>query len=201
MGKTDALSPNAVGLTGDPVAAFIFDSQCQWFAVVTKSHHEKRVAQQYAERQIEHFLPLYQSVRHWTNYRKVTLELPLFPNYLFVRITRQERLRALTVSGVLSMIGRGNEPTPLPDFEIDLLRSGLHLRSFEPYPHLAIGAKARIKAGALAGMEGIVLRKKNSFRVVLTVDLIMQSFAVEVDASELEPPAEIPAVDPRKTNL
>lgn len=183
----DKLSLEAVVLTGDRVVPFLGDSPRQWFAVVTRSHHEKRVAQQYTERQIDHFLPLYRTVHHWTNYRKVTLELPLFPNYMFVHITRQERLRALMVSGVLSIVGRGNEPTPLPDFEIDLLRTGLHQRNFEPYPHLATGAKARITSGALAGMEGIVLHKNNSFRVVLTVELIEQSFAVEVDACELEP--------------
>ncbi len=162
------------------------DVQRHWFAVFTKSHHEKRVGQFYQERQVEYFLPLYQTVHHWTNRRNVTLSLPLFPCYIFVHITRLERVRALDIPGVLSIVGSRQEPTPLLDLEIDSLRSELHLRRFQPYPHLTTGARVRIKSGALAGMEGIVLRQKNSFRVVLTVNLIMQSVAVEVDAGELE---------------
>ena len=160
--------------------------QRHWFVVFTKTHHEKRVAQYLAEREVEHFLPLYQTVRHWTNRRKVTLDLPLFPGYIFVRIGRLERVRTLEVPGVFSIVSSGREPAPLPDFEIDSLRSELHLRSFEPYPHLATGGRVRIRSGALAGMEGVVVRRKNSTHVVLTLDLIMKSVLVNVDAHELE---------------
>ena len=159
-----------------------------WFAVYTSSRHEKRVQQHLSQRGIEHFLPLYRSQRKWSDGSRVTLDLPLFPGYIFVSIRRFERVRVLEVPGVLAIVGgTGREPAPLPETEMSVLRSGLHLRHVEPHPFLTAGQKVRIRAGALAGMEGIVVRMKNSLRVVLTMDLILQSIAVEVDARELEP--------------
>jgi transcription antitermination factor NusG len=168
-------------------ASLIGDLPQFWYAVFTRSNHEKRVAGYCATRQIEHFLPLYHVVHNWTNNRKAALDLPLFPGYLFVRMAPRERLQVLGAPGALCLVGRGNAPTPLPDFEIESLRNSLQQRSFEPHPYLAVGARVRIRKGSLAGMEGVVVRKKNSVRVVLTLDLIMQSVAVEVDDSELEP--------------
>ncbi len=160
----------------------------KWFAVYTNSRHEKRVDQHLSMRQIEHYLPLYRAQRKWSNGLKVTLELPLFPGYIFVRIQRTERVRVLEVPGVLAVVGgTGGEPAPLPEADIEALRFGLPLRRVEPHPLLKVGQRARICSGAFAGMEGVVVRKKNSFRVVLTMDTIMQSFAVEVDSKELEP--------------
>lgn len=160
----------------------------KWFAVYTNSRHEKRVAQQLSMRQIEHYLPLYHVQRKWSNGLRVTLDLPLFPGYIFVRIQRMQRVRVLEVPGVLAIVGgTGGEPAALPEDDIEALRSGLPLRRVEPHPLLNVGQRARIRSGAFAGMEGVVVRKKNSFRVVLTLDAIMQSFAVEVDGKELEP--------------
>jgi transcription antitermination factor NusG len=178
-------------VSGDvPAGSSVFtpsaDEERNWFAIFTRSHHEKRVAQYYIERQIEHFLPLYRAVHQWTNYRRVNLELPLFPNYVFVRICRRERVRALEVPGALYFVSQSNMPAPLPGPEIECLRAGLHLRSFAPHPYLAAGAKVRVKTGALAGVEGVVLRNKSSCRVVLTISLIMRSVAVEVEAGDLE---------------
>ncbi|MGA2634491.1 MAG: UpxY family transcription antiterminator [Terracidiphilus sp.] len=167
-------------------------SESNWFAVYTASRHEKRVAQHLTQREIEFYLPLYRSARKWRDGSKVTLELPLFPGYLFVHIKRSERVRVLNVPGALAVVGgMGREPVPLPEETIDALRAGLHLRAAEPYPLLTVGQRARIRAGALVGMEGVVVRKKNGFRVVLTLEHIMQSIAVEVAAEDLEPmPAE-----------
>jgi transcription antitermination factor NusG len=159
-----------------------------WFAVYTNARHEKRVEQHLTIRQIEHYLPLYHVKRKWNNGLRVTLELPLFPGYIFVRIQRMQRVRVLEVPGVLAIVGgTGGEPACLPEADIEALRSGLPLRRVEPHPLLKVGQRARISSGAFAGMEGVVVRKKNSFRVVLTLDSIMQSFAVEVDGNELEP--------------
>ena len=158
-----------------------------WFAVFTSSRHEKRVSQHFTQQRIESFLPLYSEIHRWTNRRKVSVQLPLFPNYVFVRIASRQRGRVLQVPGVLSIVGRGYEPTPLPDFEVEALRSGLHLRNFEPHPYLVVGERVRIKKGPLEGMEGFLLRKKNNLRVVLTVASIKQSVAVEVDAGDVEP--------------
>jgi transcription antitermination factor NusG len=162
------------------------EQQRNWFAVFTRSHHEKRVAQYYAEREIEHLLPVSRVMRQWSHYRKVTVELPLFPNYLFVHISRRERTRALEVPGVLSLVGQNGVPAPLLEVEIESLRETLQVQNCAPHPYLVVGAKVRINKGALAGRAGIVLRHKNRCRVVLTLSLIMRSFAVEVDAADLD---------------
>ena len=160
----------------------------KWFAVYTSSRHEKRVAQHLRQREIEFYLPLYRKESKWSDGSRVMLELPLFPGYIFVRIQRTERVRVLAVPGALAVVGgTGREPAPLPDEAIDALRSGLHLRPIEPHPLLTVGQRARIRYGALSGMEGVVVRYKNRFRVILTLEHIMQSVAVEVDASDLEP--------------
>jgi transcription antitermination factor NusG len=162
--------------------------ESKWFAVYTVSRHEKRVAQHLSHRQIEFYLPLYKSERKWSDGSRVTLDLPLFPGYLFVHIKRTERTQVLSVPGTLAVVGgTGREPAPLPDAAIDALRTGLHLRRAEPHPLLTVGQRARIRSGALAGMEGIVVRRKNSCRVILTLDHIQRSIAVEVDGDDLEP--------------
>lgn len=159
-----------------------------WFALYTSARHEKRVAQHLSHRQIECFLPLYHSHRKWSDGSKITLELPLFPGYLFTRIQRNERGSVLAVPGVLSVVGgTGGEPAQLPEATIDALKTGLSLRAVQPHPLVTVGQKVRIRSGALAGLEGIVVRNKNSFRVVMTLERIMQSYAVEVDLEDLEP--------------
>jgi transcription antitermination factor NusG len=159
----------------------------KWFAVYTVSRHEKRVQQHLNERDVEHYLPLYRSQRKWSDGSRVTLDLPLFPGYLFVNIKRNERMRVLGVPGVLAIVGGvGRESASLPDAEIKALRSGLHLRHAEPHCLMTIGQRARIRLGAFAGMTGVVVRMKGSLRVVLTLDMIMRSIAVEVDARELD---------------
>ena len=160
--------------------------QPRWYAVYTSPRHEKRVSRQFAEQRIENFLPLYRTVRQY-DHSRVPLELPLFPNYLFVHIAKPERGAVLGVPGVLSIVGSGREAQPLPDAEIEALRSGLHLRKFEPHLYLIVGQRVRIIAGPLNGLEGVLLRKKNSLRVVLSVQEIMRSFAVEVGADEVQP--------------
>jgi transcription antitermination factor NusG len=159
-----------------------------WFAVYTNARHEKRVAEYFGQRQIEYFLPLYHVLHKWKNGCNAKLELPLFPGYIFVRIQPHKRVPVLEVPGVLSIVGgAGCNPAPLADSEMDVLRAGLSVRRAEPHPLLAIGQRVRIRSGALAGLEGIVLRRKGGFRVVLTLTLTMQSVAVEVNGEELEP--------------
>jgi transcription antitermination factor NusG len=159
----------------------------QWFAVYTTPRHEKHVSEIFAERQIETFLPLYRTNRQWQKSRPVVLELPLFPTYVFVRIARQSRSIVLGTPGVLSIVGSSKEAWPLPDLEIDALRSGLLERKIEPHPYLVVGERVRIKTGMMAGVEGVLVRKKNEFRVVLSLEMIMRSVAVEVDADDVEP--------------
>ena len=159
----------------------------KWVALYTTPRHEKRVAQHLASRGIEYFLPLYRSVRKWAHSSSVILELPLFPNYVFVHITRREKERVLEIPGIISIVTFGRELAELPEPEIEALRSSVHLCRVEPHPYLVVGERVRIKVGLLIGMEGVLIRQKNTTRVVLTLDLIRQSIAVEVDADDLEP--------------
>ena len=168
------------------------DNLPRWFAVYTTPRHEKHISEILAERQIETFLPLYKTTRQWQKSRPVVLELPLFPTYVFVRIARQARGSVLGMPGVLSIVGSSKESWPLPDFEIDALRSGLLERKIEPHPYLVVGERVRIMAGVMAGVEGVLVRKKNDLRVVLSLDTIMRSVAVEVNADDIEPAATTP---------
>jgi transcriptional antiterminator NusG len=176
------------------------ESSVHWFAAYTNSHHEKRVAWQLAEREMESFLPLYPASHRWKNRCERQLELPLFPNYVFVQIDPRDRVRVLAVPGVLSLVGFGRILAPLPDFEIEALRAGIAQRKIEPHPHLVIGERVRIKAGSMTGWEGVLIRKKSNFRVVLTLDAIMQSIAVEVDGDDLEPATPSSACLPPASN-
>ena len=160
----------------------------KWFAVYTSCRHEKRVAQHFNEREINHYLPLYSAQRKWRDGSRVTLDLPLFPCYIFVHIETLERVRVLNVPGALAVVcGTGHEPAPLPDSAIEALRWGQEQRSVEPHPFLTSGQQVRIRSGAFVGMKGIVVRKKSGLRVVLTLQQIMQSIAIEVDEGDLEP--------------
>lgn len=158
-----------------------------WFAAYTISRHEKRVTQHLVQRQIEHFLPLYRVQHKWKDGSRVALDLPLFPGYVFVRIDPNGRGGVLAIPGVVSIIGTASQPAPLPDHEVEALRSGLDPMRVEPHPLLTAGQRVRIRKGALSGLEGIVLRRKSGYRVVLTLDLLMQSIAIEVDGEDVEP--------------
>jgi transcription antitermination factor NusG len=158
----------------------------RWYALHTYSRHEKRVHQDLGVRAIESFLPLYETVHRWKNGCKVRVELPLFPGYLFVRIDPRERFKALNIPGAISIVGSLNGPWPLPDAEILCLRSSLQSCKFEPHPYLTVGQKVRIKSGPLADMTGFLVRQSGGLRVVLSVDLIQQAAAVEVNVDDVE---------------
>jgi transcription antitermination factor NusG len=158
----------------------------QWHVVYTSANHEKRVSQQLQERSVQHFLPLYESVRSWKD-RRVKLQLPLFPGYVFVRLSSWERPKVLQVHGIARLVGFNGQPAVLADEEIEALRTyTMTSLGVEPHPYLRVGRRVRIRRGTLAGMEGILVRRKNTLRVVLSVELIMRSVSVEVDANDLE---------------
>jgi transcription antitermination factor NusG len=157
-----------------------------WYAAYTCARHEKRVAAQLAKRAVEHFLPLYPSVRRWKD-RRVRLALPLFPGYVFVRLALQDRLQVLQIPSLVRLIGFGGLPTALSDEEVEILRSSLDDQLHaEPHPFLTVGRRVRIVRGPLAGLEGILRRKKNNFRLVVSVELIRRAFAVDVDAADVQ---------------
>src|SRR5258707_5091799 len=140
-----------------------------WYVAHTSANHEKRVTQQLLERSVENFLPLYDSVRRWKD-RRMQVQLPLFPGYVFVRLPLRDRLKVLQVPGVARLISFNGQPAALPDNEIEALRAGLATRlRAEPHPYLTVGRRVRVKHGPLEGVEGILIRKKNACRVVLSL--------------------------------
>src|SRR5262249_5105360 len=142
-----------------------------WYAAYTCANHERRVAAELDARGIEHFLPLYGSARRWKD-RRVQLDLPLFPGYVFIRLPLWERLRVLQISSVVRLVGFGGLPVALPDEEMALMRLGLSQSgSVEPHPFLTLGRRVRITVGPFAGLEGVLKRKKGSLRVVISLEL------------------------------
>lgn len=159
----------------------------QWYAAYTRANHERSVATQLAQRAISHYLPVYESVRRWKD-RKKLLELPLFPGYVFVHVPPRERLRVVQVHGLVRLVGFGGQPIALPEGEVAAIRACLKQKCrIEPHPFLRTGQRVRIVRGALEGTEGILVRKKGMFRLILSVGLILRSVAVEVDSSDVEP--------------
>jgi len=144
------------------------------------------VAEQLGVRSVEHFVPLYESVRRWKD-RRVTLELPLFPGYVFVHFALRERLRVLEIPGLVRLVGFNGQAAALPDEEMEILRSGLRqsLRA-EPHPFLTVGRRVRIVGGPFTGLEGVLKKKKSSLRVVVTLELIQRSVAVDVDVADVQ---------------
>lgn len=159
--------------------------QPHWYALYTCARHEKRVAAELDARTVEHFLPLYSSVRRWKD-RRVTLDLPLFPGYVFVRLALRDRLRVVQSPSVVRLVGFNGLPTTLPDTEMEIMRSGLSERlRAEPHPFLTAGRRVRIVRGPLESMEGIIVRRKNRVRFVISLELIQRSVAVEVEDADL----------------
>jgi transcription antitermination factor NusG len=158
-----------------------------WHAAYTHARHEKKVAQQLAERGIDYFLPVYHSVRRWKDRRK-ELDLVLFPGYLFVKLAHAQRLRVLQLPGIVRFVSFNGQPAALPANDIEALRNGLlqGVRA-EHHPYLTVGRKVKVVHGPLAGAQGILLRTKPNCRIVISIDAIMRSVAVEIDEADVMP--------------
>jgi transcription antitermination factor NusG len=160
----------------------------KWYVLFVRSNQEKRVVQHLDSRAVEHFLPLWKSVRQWQQ-RKVKLMTPLFPGYVFVRLSLADRLKALLVPNVVNFVGAKNTPAIIADQEIKWIRKGVEHGNVEPHPysmhHLKAGDAVMIQSGAMTGMEGTLIRMQNSTRVLVQVDAIARAFIVEVDACDL----------------
>jgi transcription antitermination factor NusG len=158
-----------------------------WCAVYTRHQHERTVEEALTGKGFEVLLPLYKSARHWNDRNKV-LMLPLFPCYVFVRGGVTRRLAVLATPGVHMILKCGDLVATVPDEEIDAIRKTVNgPGKVEPHPFLKCGEWARIKRGPMQGIKGILVRKKNFCRLVLSVDMVSQSIAVEVDAADVEP--------------
>lgn len=160
----------------------------RWYAVRTRSRHEKKVHAQLADRPgIDAFLPLRERRSRWKD-RIRRIQEPLFPGYCFARFRHPDRLRVLKAVGVVGLVGPSGEPEPIPDSEIEAIRTVAGSRlGYELFPFLAEGMAVEVMRGPLMGVRGRLLRKDREFRVVLSVTLIRQSVAVEIDAADVTP--------------
>lgn len=159
----------------------------QWYAIYTRSRHEKHVRKQCDLRSIESFLPLYEAVHRWKD-RRMRVHVPLFPGYVFVRIPLNSRRDVLQIPGVVCLVGFNGQPRALHEEEIETLQKGLSSGiCATPHPYLTTGRRVRIKTGPLAGLEGLLLRRKGELRVVLSIELLNRSIAVDVNLGNLEP--------------
>jgi transcription antitermination factor NusG len=159
-------------------------ADARWLAAFTQCHHENRVARQLKARGVEYFLPSYERVSQWRD-RRVKLQQALFPGYLFVRINGAEKKHVLEARGVVSLVGSPGRPTEIQPEEIAKIQLALKTCVVEPIEYLKIGERVRIEGGPLSGLSGILYRKCNKLRVVISVDAIMRSFLVEVDTAHL----------------
>jgi transcription antitermination factor NusG len=186
MSETTAIPFSTANQHSD-MAVLLEHVEPRWYAAYTCANHEKPVAAELDARGVEHFVPLYSSLRRWKD-RSVRLDLPLFPGYVFVRLPLIERLRVLQIPSVVRLVGFGGMPAALPEEQVEILRAGLAERLHaEPHPFLTVGRRMRIVSGPLAGLEGVLRRKKSNFRFVLSIELIRRSLSVEVNAAEVQP--------------
>ena len=159
--------------------------EAKWYVLFVRSNQEKQVARHLSARAIEHFLPTYERLSQWRD-RKVKLLRPLFPGYVFIRLPLAERLKALLVPNVVNLVGTPNSPSVVSDEEIEWVKRGVVHGKAEPHSLLKAGDAVMIKAGALAGLEGILIRTQNSTRVLIQLNSISRAFTVEVDCNWVE---------------
>src|ERR1700722_7149617 len=157
-----------------------------WYALYTRHQHEKMVHQILTNKGFDTFLPLYSTTHNWKD-RTKALSLPLFPCYVFLKGGIERRLQILTTPGIYGLVSSAGQPAAIPDIEIDAIRrvveSGVRV---EAHPYLKCGNWVRVKCGPLTGIEGILVRKKNIARLVLSVEILGTAASIEVEAFQVE---------------
>lgn len=159
-----------------------------WYALYTRSNFERRVAVELAAKSLENYLPAFQQLHQWKD-RKKWVDVPVFPGYVFARFrdTEKTRLKVLRTAGTVRILGQADRIEPIPDAEIESVRR--LLKSDVPcfaHPFLREGAWVRVKRGALKGLEGLLVRVKSQTRLVLSISLLSQSVATEIDVADVE---------------
>jgi transcription antitermination factor NusG len=161
-------------------------SESPWYAIYTRHQHEKMVAQILTSKGFNTFLPLYATTHKWKD-RTKALSLPLFPCYVFLKGDIERRLQIVTTPGIFGLVSSGGQPAAIPNVQIEaiqrVIESGTHV---EAHPFLKCGNRVRVKCGPLAGIEGILVRKKSVSRLVLTVEILGTAAAIEVSAFQVE---------------
>ena len=165
----------------------LLDQAC-WYAVRTRSRHEKLVARQLENQGIESFLPVVAQTHNWSDRRK-QVETPLFSGYAFLRMihSSEDRVRVLRTQGVVSFVGIHGTGIPIPDHQIEDIKTLLASRiSYEERPFLRIGQRVRVKGGALDGIQGILVAENGDRSLVISVEPIQRSLCVRVAGYEVE---------------
>lgn len=158
-----------------------------WYALRTKSRHEKLVRDQLDKQGIEPLLPTVKRLSQWKD-RKKEIEVPLFSGYCFVRFAQENKLPVQKVAGVVELVGSGNRPEPIPEDEIEALKRLMtSVLPYDPHPYLHEGMMVEVVRGPLKGVQGILLRKEKRHRLVVGVRLIQQAAAVEIDVNDVVP--------------
>jgi transcription antitermination factor NusG len=164
-----------------------------WYALFTRHQHEKSVAFALSNKNHQVYLPLYRSVRRWRDRAKQLL-FPLFPCYVFIREGMDRQLQILTTPGVLHIVASGGRPAIVPQSQLEAVRRIVESSlPVETHPYLQSGDRVRIKAGPLTGLEGILTRRKGLARLVVSMDMLGRSAAVEIDDSNVERIGTLPA--------
>jgi transcription antitermination factor NusG len=158
-----------------------------WLAAYTRAQHEASVARQLQAKQVTFLLPTYSRMSSWSDRRK-RAPAPLFPSYVFVHVNHEERVRVLQTAGVVNIVSAAGRPSPLSAEEVAMLHQcALRPRQVEPHPFLQIGQRVRVKQGPFAGWAGVLTSMKNSARLVVSLEQIMRSVAVDLDGADVEP--------------
>jgi transcription antitermination factor NusG len=152
-----------------------------WYALYVRHQHENTVAKSLSGRGFEVFLPVYEEIRQWSD-RQMRLSVPLFPCYVFVRTFLEQKTDILVTPGVHAFVSFNNRPASIPQSEIEDLRRVATLTNIEPHPFLRCGDWVRVKSGPFEGIKGILVRKKDRTRLVLSVELLQKAAALEIDA-------------------
>lgn len=159
-----------------------------WYAVHTMARHEKRVAAQFQEKRVCTFLPLLHQIHRWSDRRSV-VEIPMFSCYAFVRLVQNadERLKVLRTPGVLGFVGSERRGTPIPDEQIESLRTAIRQKiPCFPHPFISAGKRVRIRGGSLDGIEGILARQSGDQSLVVSVELLRRSILIRVEGYDIE---------------
>jgi transcription antitermination factor NusG len=170
-------------------AAIIARGIENWYAVQTRARHERTVAQRLSDKGVTHFYPTITEIHRWSDRKKI-VELPLFSCYLFVRLApnNEELQKVLRIDSVLGFVGTSKLGNPIPDEQIDAVRILVNEQlPYSCHPFLKTGQRVRIKSGALDGLEGILLSRKGDRKLIISVDAMQRSLAVQIDGYDVEP--------------
>jgi transcription antitermination factor NusG len=158
----------------------------RWYVAYTYPRHEKLVVDQLAQKSVESFLPTLTKTSRWKD-RQVKIDVPLFPGYLFVRMLASERIKVVSIPSVIRILSFNEVPIPVSDADIEDVRLCINRGgTLQPHRFIAIGERVRVREGIFEGLEGFVVRHRTGCRLVVTVALIHQSVALEIEDTLLE---------------